>query len=151
MTGASAVEHNSEVWIKYRDSGNKWTFITTSAWKNSVNVVIGVIGILLSPYALKPLNSIEKIRPRMMIATFNGNSSSTIISCYIPINASDETDIITFYNKLSSLVSSHPKHKVLITGGHMNSQIGKHENNKFCLHKWGTSKIIFNWKWTNMH
>ena len=70
----------------------------------------------------------------MMVATFNGNSSITIVSCYSPTNASDETDFIILYNELSSLDRSIPKHNVLIIGGDMNSQIGKDKNNKYCLH-----------------
>ena len=42
-------------------------------------------------------------------------------------NTSDETDITTLYDW------HIPKH-VLIIGGDMNAQIGKDENDKFCLH-----------------
>ena len=89
---------------------------------------------LIRPRALKSLNSIEKIQPRMMVATFNGNPSATIISCYSPTNVSEETDLIAFYNELSSLVRSIPKHNVLVIGGDMNAQIGKNVNHKFSLH-----------------
>ena len=65
--------HYSEVEIKHHDSGNGWTFISASAWKNSVNVVIGDVGMHLSPRALKSLNSIKKIQPKMMIVMFNDN------------------------------------------------------------------------------
>ena len=68
----------------------------------------------------------------MMVATFNSYSSTTVI-CFSPTNASDETDLNTFYNELSSLVRSIPKHNVLIIGWNMNVQIGKNENNKFSL------------------
>ena len=81
--------------------------------------------------ALKSLNSIEKIQPRMMVVTFNGNPSATILSCYSHTNDSKETDI---YEKLSSLVRSIPKHNVLVIGGDMNAQIGKNVNHKFSLH-----------------
>ena len=30
----------SEIEIKYQDTGNWWTFISVSAWKNTVNAVI---------------------------------------------------------------------------------------------------------------
>ena len=69
----------------------------------------------------------------MMAATFNGNPSTTIISCYSPTNVSEETDIIAFYDELSSLVRCIPKHKVLVIGGNMNAQIGKNGNHKFSL------------------
>ena len=89
---------------------------------------------LIGPQALKSSNSIEKIHPRMMVATFNGNPRTTIISCYSPTNISEETELITFYCELSSLVRSIPKHNVLIIGGEMNAQIRKKRNHKYSLH-----------------
>ena len=99
---------------------------------------------VIEPQARKPLNSIEKIQPRMTLATFNGNPSATIISCYSPTNVSEDTDLIAFYNELYSLVHSIPKHNVLVIGGDMNAQIGKNVNYKFSLHNssnrnWRTS------------
>ena len=69
-----------------------------------------------------------------MVATFNGNLSATIISCYSPTNVSEETDPIAFYKELSSIIRSIPKHKVLVIGGDMNAQTGKSVNNKFSFH-----------------
>ena len=77
---------------------------------------------LIGPRALKSLNSIEKIQPTMVVAIFNGNPSTTIISCNSPTNVSEETDLIAFYNEL---VRSIAKHNVLIIGEYMNAQIGK--------------------------
>ena len=62
----------------------------------------------------------------MIVATFNGNLSTTILSCYSPTNVSGEMDLIAFYNELSSLV--------LIINGDMNAQLGKNINNKFSLY-----------------
>ena len=53
-----------------------------------------------------------------------------LLSCYSPTNASDETDIIAFYNELAVFVLRIPKHKVLIINGYMSVKGG----NKFCLH-----------------
>ena len=89
---------------------------------------------LIGPQALKSLNSIKKIHPRMMGATFNGKPSATIISCYRPTNVSEETELIAFYDELSSLVCSIPKYNVLVIGGDMNTQIGKNGNHKYSLH-----------------
>ena len=89
---------------------------------------------LRGPQALKLLNSIKKIQPRMMVATFNGHPSITIISCYSPTNDSEETGLIAFYDELSSLVRSIPKHYVLVIGRDMNAQIGKNRKYKFSLH-----------------
>ena len=71
----------------------------------------------------------------MMAATFNDNPRATIISCYSPTNVSEETELFAFYDELSSLVRSIPKHNVLIIGGDMNAQIGKNGNHKYSLHK----------------
>ena len=68
-----------------------------------------------------------------MVATFNGNPCTTIISCCRPTIVSEETDLITFYNGLSSHVRSIPKHNVLVIGGDMNAETGKNVNNKFSL------------------
>ena len=80
------------------------------------------------------LNSIERIQSRMMAATFNGNPRATIISCYSPTNVSEEAELATFYDELSSLVRIIPKHNVLVIGGDMNAQIEKNGNNKYSLH-----------------
>ena len=69
-----------------------------------------------------------------MAATFNGNPRATIISCYSPTNVSEETELVTFYEELSSLVRSIPKHNLLVIGGDMNAQSGKNGNNKYSLH-----------------
>ena len=102
--------------------------------KNSVNASVGGLGMIIGPRTLKTLNSIERIQPRMMVATFNGNPKATIISCYSPTNVSDETELVTFYEELSSLVCSIPKHNLQVIGGDMNAQIGKNRNNKYSLH-----------------
>ena len=135
----SAIDHNIDIIciqehryihteeIKYYNTSNGWMDVLALAWKSS----IGGIGMLIGPQAL---NSIKKIPIRMMVAMFNGNPSTTIISCYSPTYVSEETDLIAFYNKLSSLVHSIPKHNVLIIGGVMNAQIGKNINHKFSLY-----------------
>ena len=143
---ASSVEHKIDIIciqehrythtedIKYHQTGNGWTLATVSAWKNSVNTTVGEVGMLIGPKAIKTLNSIERIQPRMMTATFNGNPRATIISCYSPTNISEETKVATFYDDLSSLVRSIPKNNLLIIGGDMNAQIGKNRHNKYSLH-----------------
>ena len=141
----SVAEHNIDIlcihWyyysklaIKYNDTGIGWTVVSKSAWKNSISSIIGGLGMLLSPRAQKWLNSIEKIQPRIMVAIFDGNPCTSIISCYSPTNVSNETDLTIFYNELSFLVHIIPKHNILIIGGDMNAQIHKDQNNKFCLH-----------------
>ena len=110
---------------------------------------------LLSPRALILLISIEKIQPRMICASFNGNPCTAIVSCYSLPNTSDDIDLITFYNELSSLTRLIFKHNVLIIGREMKAQIGKDENNKISLtllvkQKWGISCRFFSRKLTSM-
>ena len=69
-----------------------------------------------------------------MAATFNGNPRATIVSCYSPTNVSEETELVAFYDELSSLVRSIPKHNMLVIGRDMNAQIKKNGNNKYNLH-----------------
>ena len=58
-----------------------------------------------------------------MAVTFNGNPWATIISCYSPTNVSEETELVAFYDELSSLVHNIPKHNILVIGGDMNAKI----------------------------
>ena len=99
-----------------------------------MNATVRGVGMLIGPRALKTLNSIERIQPTMMAATFNGNPKATIISCNSSTNVSEETELVTFYEELSSLVRSIPKNKLLVIGGDMNAQIRKNRNNKYSLH-----------------
>ena len=85
--------------------------------EKKTNATIRVVGMLLSSHTIKSRKSIEKIQPRMMCTTCHGNPFSSVISCYSPTNVSDETDVITFYNELSSLVQHIPKYNVLIIFG----------------------------------
>ena len=118
--------------IKYNDTGNGWTLAPLSAWKNSVNAIVGGVRMLIGLRALKTLNSIERIQSRIMTVTFNGNPRAIIVPCYSPTNVREEIELVAFYDELSFLVRSIPKHNVLVIGGDMNAQIRK--NNKCSLH-----------------
>ena len=86
---------------------------------------------LIGLHALKSLNSIEKIQPRVMVATFNGNPSTKIISYYRLTTVSDKASLsITSFSPLFVAI---PKHSILIIGEDMNAQIGINVNNKFSL------------------
>ena len=78
-------------------------------------------------------HSREKIRPRMMCASSNGNPCLMIDMHFNIANAYDETDISTLYKELSSLVQHILKHNVKIISVNMNTQIGKDENDKIQL------------------
>ena len=65
----------------------------------------------------------------MMIATFNGNPSTKIISRYSSTTACDEKDLTSFYYEVPSLVHCIHKCSVQIIGRDMNAEIGKGKNN----------------------
>ena len=152
---ASAIDHNIDIIciqehsythsedIKYHDTGNRWTLATVSASRNSINATVGDFGILIGPRALKSLNIIKRIQPRMMEATFNGHPRETTISCYSPNNVIEETELIAFYDELFSLVRSIPKHNVLVIGEDMNAKIGKNMPCIFSVYGWLSELTYF--------
>lgn len=117
--------YHDDVPTKQHNMGKGWKLITGSATKNDSNATVGGVGMLLSPNACKSLINIETINPRLMIATFNGNPQTTIISCYSPTNASEPNAAEEFYSDLANLIKEVPKHNVILVGGDMNAQIGK--------------------------
>ena len=102
--------YHEDIDLKYHEPGNGWTLISASALKSIGNSTIGGVGMLLSPHATKSLNSIEKITSRILVATFQDNPEPILISCYSPTNIVDEQEVIDFYDDLSSLIRSVPKH-----------------------------------------
>ena len=108
-----------------------WRLITCSAWKNSVNAATGGTGMLFSLQVYSALISAEMITPRIMIATFNRNPQTTIISCYNPTNVSDETEVETFYEDLIPVTGQVPKHNVLIIAGDFNALLRQLDGFKY--------------------
>ena len=120
---------------KIHDIGKGWDFYTGSATKNKLNSTMGGVGILLSPNACKSLINIEPTDPRFIIATFNGNPSTTILCCYSSTNVSEDFIAEQLYSELASLINQIPKHHVTIVAGDMNAQIGKDDFKGTPYHK----------------
>ena len=78
------------------------------------------------------ISNIEIISPRIMVATFNGNPNTTIISCNSPINVSEELEVEQFYLELASLTI--PTYNMQVIGGDFNAQLGQLNNSKFSYH-----------------
>ena len=144
---ASAIEHNiyiiciqehrlyhTDFDIKYHTLNIGWSLITSSSWKNNSNSSTGGVGLLLSPIATASLISVEKISDRILIANVNGNSITTVTSCYSPTNVSEESDVENCYHDLYAFKRSVPKHNVLIIAGDFNAHLGTDHNNKFSFH-----------------
>ena len=63
--------------------GKGWVFITSSGWKNSANAANGGVGVIFIPRANASLKNIEKINPRIIVATFTGNPARSMICCTV--------------------------------------------------------------------
>ena len=119
--------YHPEETIRYCNTGNGWILVTSPTEKATSNATIKGVGMFISPKAYQSLVNVESISPRIMVATFNGNPKTTVISCYSPTNCSDELEIQNFYHQLTDSIKNIPKHNVLIIGGDINAKI---DNNK---------------------
>ena len=120
--------------LRYNYVGSGWLFVTASAWKNGMNASMGGVGMLISPKAQKSLNCVEKISDRIIIASFDGNPSSSLICCYSPTNSSDEENVNSFYTELSSLIRMVPAHNIKLIAGDFNAKIGQDKGFKHAFH-----------------
>ena len=110
-----------------------YQLVTASCVKNSSNSSIGGVGLLLSPRAMENLSKVEKISSQVVIADFEGNPKTTVISCHSPHNNSSDDDIIHFYNTLRSTLENIPAHNFLLIPGDFNAKLGPHDA-KFTMH-----------------
>ena len=62
------------------------------------------IDILVSSRSYSSLSNIEIISLIIMMATFNGDPNTTILSCYSPTNVTEELKVEQLYLKLASLI-----------------------------------------------
>ena len=69
--------------MKYIKNG-KLLLMTTSSWRNEVNVSIGGVGVVLNNRAATSLVSAEKHTRRIMITALAGNPKTIIIAVYAP-------------------------------------------------------------------
>ena len=118
--------------VKYHDLFRGLTLVKASASKNSTNRSIGGTVILLSPNS--SLSNIERINSFTIATKCYGNPITTVISCYIPINVSDDDDVTNFYKELSIYIRSLPKHNIFIRAGDFNAHILPHYFNRFTYH-----------------
>lgn len=109
--------------VQISDLGKGWMLLTSSCTKNSVGSRVGGVGIMMSPFAYKTLERVEKVNARIIMAKFSGNPATTIISCYSPTNCSPDVDAENFYNTLTDVVKQVPHHNFTIIGGDMNAQV----------------------------
>ena len=69
-----------------------------------------------------------------MIATFNSNPQTTVISCYSLTNVSNEAEVEMFYQELSSVTKQVPKHNILILSGDFSAHSEQIDSFKHAYH-----------------
>ena len=65
---------------------------------------MGGVGLLQTPKAYKALTKVEKIGPRILQATFDGNPKTTVTSCYSRTNTREDQTRNGFYTLLSETI-----------------------------------------------
>lgn len=123
---------HDDVDLKYQKIDD-YHLVTSSCSKNSSNSSVGGVGLLLSSKAMENLSNIEKISSRVIIADFEGNPKTTVISCYSPHNGSSDEDIDSFYSTIRSSIENVPAHNFLLIPGDFNAKLGP-DDAKFTFH-----------------
>ncbi|XP_030839582.1 uncharacterized protein LOC115923289 [Strongylocentrotus purpuratus] len=108
--------------------------ITSSANRSSAGAAIGGVGLLLSPSAYDSLASMRSHSDRILVANFQGNPATTVITTYCPTNVVNEDIIEGHYNNLRRAIDSIPAHNVLLVVGDFNARIGP-EDAKYTYHE----------------
>ena len=116
------VHADNEPEIVIRDIGSSVLF-TSTASRNSIGASIHGVGIAINSKMLPLLETVDKHDNCIICATFKGNPKTTVIACYSPHNALDESIITDFYQKLSQVIEDVPSHSMLFIGGDMNAQV----------------------------
>ena len=70
---------------------------------------------------------------RILVANFQGNPATTVITTYCPTNVVNEDIIEGHYDNLRRAIDSIPAHNVLLVVGDFNARIGP-EDAKFTFH-----------------
>ena len=104
---------------------NKCVLLTSSAENALNNSTVRDVGMLLNQKAYKSLNAVETISSRSMTASYNGDTTVTIISCYSRSNISDEEDKDQFYFDVTTATRSIPKHNISLVEGDMSARLCK--------------------------
>lgn len=113
---------HSETLLQEKIQG--YTLITSSAWRNARNAANGGVGLLMSPRALKSCIRVEKFSDRILKLSLTGNPEMTVICCYSPHNDLPESDVIGFYQDLSTVTAAIPAHNMLYIPGDFNAKLG---------------------------
>ena len=110
------------------------TLITSSATRSTAGAAIGGVGMLLNSRAFDSLASVRSYTNRILIANFQGNPATTVITTYCPTNVVDEDIVEGHFDNLKRAVDSVPAHNVLLVIGDFNARIGP-EDGRYTYHE----------------
>ncbi|KAJ3601039.1 hypothetical protein NHX12_032012 [Muraenolepis orangiensis] len=109
------------------------SFITSSAWRNDAQAATGGVGLMVSPRARRALRRVQQHTDRILIADFEGNPVTTVMSVYSPTNAAPVEDVEKFYDELRTAIHHVPAHNFLVILGDFNARLGP-EDAPFTYH-----------------
>ena len=89
---------------------------------------------MVFPRAYGSLLNGESVSPRIMVAKFDGNPKTAIVSCYSPTSCSDEKESVQFHSMLQDVIRQLPKHNVIVIAGDVNTQVGSEDKVGFSFH-----------------
>jgi len=84
--------------------------VTSTAWRNRAQAAYGGVGIAMSPTAKKALTGVKFTSERVLMASFQSNPITTIISAYSPTSDATEVVMQNVYESLSDAIQSVPAH-----------------------------------------
>lgn len=100
----------------------RYSFVTSSAWRNKAQGATGGVGLLLSPRACKALRRVYQHTERILIADFDGNPVTSIMVVYSPTNVALVEEVESFYGDLGAVVRKIPAHNFLAILGDFNDE-----------------------------
>ncbi|KAJ3608527.1 hypothetical protein NHX12_025574 [Muraenolepis orangiensis] len=109
------------------------SFITSSAWRNDAQAATGGVGLMVSPRARRALRRVQQHTNRILVADFEGNPVTTVMSVYSPTNAAPIEDVEKFYDELRTAIHHVPAHNFLVILGDFNARLGP-EDAPFTYH-----------------
>ena len=99
--------------------------VTSTAWRTRAQSACGGVGIAMSPTAKKALRGVKSISERVLMASFQSNPTTTIISAYSPTSDATEEVMKNFYESLSDAIQSVPAHNFLAVLGFSTEDLGQ--------------------------
>ena len=96
--------------------------VTLSAWRNEAQAAVGRIGLLLSNRAKKAICDNRCCSSRIMLAVFEGDPATVVISAYSPTNFSEDCEIEQFYSDLRAAIQDTPAHNFFVILGDFNAR-----------------------------